>query len=63
VALFAVGGILLGIGTRLSMGCNVGALYTPIAQFSLAGWLYLVVLFAGGWIGNIAYKAFYAKLK
>ena len=63
IALFAVGGLLLGIGSRLSMGCNVGALYTPIAQFSLAGWFYLVFLFVGGWIGNIVYKWFYAKLK
>lgn len=63
IVLFAAGGLLLGIGTRLSMGCNVGALYTPIAQFSLAGWFYLVFLFVGGWIGNIVYKWFYAKLK
>ncbi len=62
IVLFAVGGLLLGIGTRLSMGCNVGALYTPIAQFSLAGWFYLVFLFAGGWIGNIVYKWFYSNL-
>lgn len=63
IVLFAAGGLLLGIGTRLSMGCNVGALYTPIAQFSLAGWFYLVFLFVGGWIGNVVYKWFYAKLK
>lgn len=62
ILLFAVGGLLLGVGTRLSMGCNVGALYTPIAQFSLAGWFYLIFLFVGGWIGNIVYKWFYATL-
>lgn len=62
IVLFALGGLLLGIGTRLSMGCNVGALYTPIAQFSLAGWLYLVILFGGGWVGNIIFKWFYKTL-
>lgn len=62
IVLFALGGLLLGIGTRLSMGCNVGALYTPIAQFSLAGWFYFIFLFTGGWIGNIVYKWFYSNL-
>ena len=52
-ALFAVGGFIMGFGTRLSNGCNVGALFTPIAEFSLSGWLYLVVVVIGGFIGNI----------
>ena len=62
IALFAAGGLLLGFGTRLSMGCNVGALYTPIANFSLAGWIYFFVLFAGGFIGNKLWKMFYKKV-
>lgn len=35
--LFALGGLTMGVGTRLANGCNVGALYTPIANFSLSG--------------------------
>ncbi|MFA6627241.1 MAG: YeeE/YedE family protein [Bacilli bacterium] len=62
ILLFAVGGLLLGFGTRLSLGCNVGALYTPIANFSLAGWFYLFFLFGGGYLGNMLRKAFYKKL-
>ncbi len=62
IALFVAGGLLLGFGTRLSLGCNVGALYTPIANFSLAGWLYFFFLFAGGYIGNMIRKAFYKKV-
>ena len=62
VLLFAVGGLLLGFGTRLSWGCNVGALYTPIANFSLSGWLYLFFLFGGGYLGNMIRKAFYKKI-
>ena len=42
----------MGFGTRLSNGCNVGALYTPIVEFSLSGWVYLVVVVLGGFIGN-----------
>ncbi|MFW5894684.1 MAG: YeeE/YedE thiosulfate transporter family protein [Bacillota bacterium] len=62
ILLFALGGFLMGFGTRLSLGCNVGALYTPIANFSLSGWLYFFVLFAGGYIGNKGWKAFYQKI-
>jgi len=62
ILLFAAGGLLLGFGTRLSLGCNVGALYTPITNFSLAGWFYFFFLFAGGWIGNKIRKAFYVKV-
>jgi len=50
--LFAIGGFIMGFGTRLSNGCNVGALYTPIAEFSLSGWLYLIVIAIGGFAGN-----------
>jgi len=51
--LFAVGGFIMGFGTRLSNGCNVGALFTPIAEFSLSGWVYLVFVVIGGFLGNI----------
>ena len=46
----------MGFGTRLSNGCNVGALYTPIANFSLSGWIFLVFLVLGEIFGNIIYK-------
>lgn len=51
-ALFALGGLLMGLGTRFANGCNVGALYTPIANFSLSGWIYLIFLIIGGISGN-----------
>lgn len=57
--LFAMGGFFVGFGTRLANGCNVGALYTPIANFSLSGWVFLAFLVAGGVIGNIIKKALY----
>lgn len=50
--LYALGGITMGYGTRLANGCNVGALYTPIANFSLAGWIFLIVMVIGGILGN-----------
>lgn len=54
--LYSIGGFAMGFGTRLSNGCNVGALYTPIANFSLSGWIFLLFLVIGGVVGNIVYK-------
>ncbi|MGT2910833.1 YeeE/YedE family protein [Streptococcus cameli] len=53
---YALGGICMGFGTRLANGCNVGALYTPIANFSLSGWVFFAVLVAGGILGNMVAK-------
>ncbi len=58
---FAFGGFIMGFGTRLSNGCNVGALYTPIAEFSLSGWIYLVVVVIGGLAGNYILKNYINK--
>ncbi len=54
--IFLIGGIIMGFGTRLANGCNVGALYTPIANFSLSGWIFLIVMIIGGIIGNVLYN-------
>ncbi len=59
--IFAFGGFIMGFGTRLSNGCNVGALFTPIAEFSLSGWLYLVFVVTGGFAGNAFIKRFISK--
>jgi uncharacterized membrane protein YedE/YeeE len=52
LALFAMGGLFMGFGTRFANGCNVGSLYTPIANLSLSGWIFLVFLVSGGVLGN-----------
>ncbi len=59
--LYGIGGLAMGFGTRLSNGCNVGALYTPIANFSLSGWIFLIVMIIGGVLGNKFSKAYYKK--
>lgn len=56
--IYVVGGFTMGFGTRLANGCNVGALYTPIVDFSLSGWIFLVFLVVGGIVGNIIFKRF-----
>lgn len=57
--LFALGGITMGLGTRFANGCNVGALYTPIANFSLSGWIFLIFMVLGGTIGNTCGKKWF----
>ncbi|MTI70662.1 MAG: YeeE/YedE family protein [Firmicutes bacterium] len=54
--LFALGGITMGLGTRLANGCNVGALYTPVANFSLSGWVFIVFMVLGGIFANVLSK-------
>ncbi|MDP8098664.1 YeeE/YedE thiosulfate transporter family protein [Pasteurella atlantica] len=50
--LFALGGLAMGFGTRLANGCNVGALYTPIANLSLSGWVFAIFMTIGAIFGN-----------
>lgn len=50
--IFALGGFAMGFGSRLANGCNVGALYTPIVNFSLSGWVFAFFMIAGAIIGN-----------
>lgn len=52
VIIMLIAGITMGFGTRLANGCNVGALYTPIVNFSLSGWIFLIPMVVGGVIGN-----------
>lgn len=59
--LYALGGITMGFGTRLANGCNVGALYTPIANFSLSGWVFFIFLVLGSIAGNIFGKKAFAQ--
>jgi uncharacterized membrane protein YedE/YeeE len=46
-----VGGVLGGFGARLALGCNLGAFFSAIPQFSLHGWLFMAGLFGGTWLG------------
>lgn len=63
IPVYIIGGLLMGVGTRLSNGCNVGALYTPIANLSLSGWIYFIFLFSGGILGNMLKKRYFAAKK
>lgn len=47
-----VGGLLMGYGARLALGCNIGALFTAIISFSLSGWVFGAFLLVGAYIGS-----------
>jgi hypothetical protein len=51
VAASLVGGLLLGYGSRIAFGCNIGAYVSGIASTSLHGWLWAVGAFVGTPIG------------
>lgn len=58
VAFYGLAGILMGYGAKLSGGCNVGALFSGIANLSLSGWVFLVALVVGGLVGVKVVKKF-----
>lgn len=47
-----LGGFLMGFGARLAAGCNIGALFSAIAAFSLSGWIFAIFLLIGAIIGS-----------
>lgn len=48
-----IGGLIMGIGARLSFGCNIGAFLAGTASGSLHGWLWFVMALGGSWVGII----------
>lgn len=47
-----LGGLFMGFGSRLALGCNIGALFSAIAVFSLSGWIFGIFLFLGALAGS-----------
>ncbi|MGH4052555.1 MAG: YeeE/YedE family protein [Clostridium sp.] len=58
IAFYAMGGLLMGFGARFALGCNIGAFYSALANFSLSGWLFMLALILGGVIGVNLIKKF-----
>jgi uncharacterized membrane protein YedE/YeeE len=46
-----VGGIFMGIGARLAMGCNIGAFFATVTNGDPSGWIFLLGMVAGGYVG------------
>lgn len=47
-----LGGLLMGYGARISFGCNIGALFSGVASMSLHGWVFMVFIFVGAFLGS-----------
>ncbi len=47
----ALGGLAMGVGARLSSGCNIGAFVGGISSGSLHGFVWMVAVLPGCWLG------------
>jgi uncharacterized protein len=45
------GGVLMGLGSILALGCTVGTLLSGIMAAAVSGWVFLVCAGAGLWLG------------
>jgi uncharacterized membrane protein YedE/YeeE len=45
------GGILLGYGAGIALGCTIGAFFSAIPSLGLNGWLFGIGLLGGAWVG------------
>jgi len=46
-----LGGILLGWGSMISLGCTIGVLLSGTQAFALSGWVFFAFVFLGSWVG------------
>ncbi|MDP2639790.1 MAG: YeeE/YedE thiosulfate transporter family protein, partial [Betaproteobacteria bacterium] len=46
-----IGGALMGIGSRLGLGCNVGAFFVRVSQGDVSGWMFGGGMFVGAYVG------------
>jgi cation transporter-like permease len=44
------GGVILGFASRLARGCTSGIALTGGAQFALSGWVFVIAMFASGFL-------------
>jgi uncharacterized protein len=47
-----IGGGLMGYGSRIALGCNIGAYFSAIPSFSLHGWVFGIFIIAGAYLGG-----------
>ncbi len=47
-----LGGLLMGYGAKVALGCNIGAFYSSIAVGNIAGWVFAIFLFLGAIVGS-----------
>ncbi len=45
------GGVLLGLGAMISLGCTIGTTLSGISAFALSGWVFTLAMVLGVWSG------------
>jgi len=52
LAMWAIlGGALMGIGSRLGLGCNIGAFFVRVSEGDVSGWLFGIGMIGGAYLG------------
>jgi len=46
------GGVLMGYGAGIAMGCTIGAFFSGIPSLAVNGWVFALFLGVGAWIGT-----------
>ena len=48
------GGVLMGYGAGIAMGCTIGAFFSSIPSLAVNGWVFALFLGVGAWLGTLA---------
>ncbi len=54
------GGVLIGYAARLARGCTSGVALTGGAQLALAGWIFVVAMFAAGFLFAAVFRRYWS---
>jgi hypothetical protein len=46
------GGVTMGYGAGIAMGCTIGAFFSAIPSLAVNGWVFAIFLAVGAWIGT-----------
>ena len=47
------GGVLMGYGAGIAMGCTIGAFFSSVPSLAINGWVFAAFLALGAWIGTL----------
>lgn len=54
--LLTIGGLLMGIGIRIAFVCNVSTFFGLTPELNLGGYIAIIGIVAGAWVGSLIYK-------
>jgi uncharacterized protein len=56
-----IGGVFLGFGAMISLGCSIGTLLSGIMAFAVSGWVFALTMMLGVWSGLFVRRALFAS--